>query len=138
MSRELRPCGTEAAYKRHQRRGEPVDDVCAVAERARALDRITRRRALEREQLHEVVRLSIVEAPAVEAEIDPLSKARENLRMVEAVMGTGNPTGFAALSKQHVELVALIARLEKASRPGVSALDDIARRRADRLAASQD
>ena len=37
----LAPCGTEAAYRRHRRHGEPVDDDCrragteAAAERAR-------------------------------------------------------------------------------------------------------
>ena len=25
------PCGTVAAYKRHKRRGEPVDDACRLA-----------------------------------------------------------------------------------------------------------
>ena len=25
------PCGTQAAYKRHQRNGEPIDDACREA-----------------------------------------------------------------------------------------------------------
>lgn len=29
--RALKPCGTVAAYKRHQRKGEPIDDACAAA-----------------------------------------------------------------------------------------------------------
>jgi hypothetical protein len=29
----LQPCGTMAAYKRHKKRGEPVDDACRVASR---------------------------------------------------------------------------------------------------------
>ena len=29
----LQPCGTLAAYKRHQRRGEPVDEACRLANR---------------------------------------------------------------------------------------------------------
>lgn len=28
---DLMPCGTEAASRRHQRHGEPVDEVCRVA-----------------------------------------------------------------------------------------------------------
>ena len=28
---ELRPCGTLAAYRRHLRRGEPVDESCRQA-----------------------------------------------------------------------------------------------------------
>lgn len=58
----LRPCGTEAARRRHRRRGEPVDDACReghaaemrahradrVDERARArADRAARWRALQ-------------------------------------------------------------------------------------------
>jgi len=34
----LAPCGTETAYKRHRRRGEPIDESCrrAAAQRARS------------------------------------------------------------------------------------------------------
>lgn len=31
MARELKPCGTRAAYERHRRRGEPIDDACHEA-----------------------------------------------------------------------------------------------------------
>jgi hypothetical protein len=33
MSRPLAPCGTRAAYDRHFRRGEPVDEACRLAAR---------------------------------------------------------------------------------------------------------
>ncbi|GAA3155448.1 WhiB family transcriptional regulator [Streptomyces rectiviolaceus] len=33
--RTLAPCGTPAAYDRHMRRGEPIDDACRVARRVR-------------------------------------------------------------------------------------------------------
>ncbi|WP_341719981.1 WhiB family transcriptional regulator [Micromonospora sp. FIMYZ51] len=33
---DLAPCGTNAAYRRHKRRGEPVDEACLVAERRKA------------------------------------------------------------------------------------------------------
>jgi len=36
MTRELKPCGTEAAYKRHIRHGETPDEACY---RAAARDR---------------------------------------------------------------------------------------------------
>ena len=39
--RELKPCGTWAAYRRHLRRCEPVDDACRKAASAY----VTRRRA---------------------------------------------------------------------------------------------
>lgn len=31
MARELKPCGTRAAYTRHYRNGEPIDDACREA-----------------------------------------------------------------------------------------------------------
>lgn len=40
--RELRPCGTPTAAKRHQARGEPVDEACREA--LRAYDRQRKRR----------------------------------------------------------------------------------------------
>ena len=33
MTRLLKPCGTVAAYARHVRRGEPIDDACRDAAR---------------------------------------------------------------------------------------------------------
>lgn len=30
--RDLAPCGTRSAARRHRRHGEPVDEACAVAE----------------------------------------------------------------------------------------------------------
>ena len=34
--RELAPCGTDAAYRRHRRRGEPACPACLQAERIRS------------------------------------------------------------------------------------------------------
>lgn len=34
VDRPLRPCGTEAAYRRHTKRGEPPCDACREAKRA--------------------------------------------------------------------------------------------------------
>lgn len=31
---DVRPCGTLAAYRRHQRRGEPIDDLCRMVKTA--------------------------------------------------------------------------------------------------------
>lgn len=35
MTRPLAPCGTDAAYQRHYRRGEPIDDACREAHNAK-------------------------------------------------------------------------------------------------------
>lgn len=38
----LKPCGTTAAYRRHYRRGEPIDESCRQAQAREAEDRRTR------------------------------------------------------------------------------------------------
>lgn len=43
---ELQPCGTPAAVRRHERRGEPVDDLCLEAERRRQADNRSRQRVV--------------------------------------------------------------------------------------------
>jgi hypothetical protein len=53
---ELRPCGTPAAYRRHLRRGEPVDESCRQAAARDWRDgaagrRVRRRRRLSRVHL---------------------------------------------------------------------------------------
>ena len=132
MPRVLQPCGTPAAYRRHRRRGEAVDDACARAARNQKNERVSSKR----DATAAVVQLAIAAAPPVSEDIDPLAEARESLRMVKAAMEAGAP-GTAALSKQHMELVSQIARLEAASKPRESKLDELARRRADRIANSQ-
>jgi hypothetical protein len=42
----LKPCGTPAAYWRHKRRREPVDDACKAAHARYCTARSRRRRAL--------------------------------------------------------------------------------------------
>jgi hypothetical protein len=39
MARQLKPCGTNAAWERHRYRGEPVDDACEQAHRDYDRDR---------------------------------------------------------------------------------------------------
>lgn len=132
MAKPLAPCGTFTAYKRHKRRGEPVDAACEAAMREQKNERT----AAARKAANEVVRLAVSEVgPPAEA-IDELEKLRWNLAVLEAAMRSGAASGMAALSKQHAELVATIHRLETREKPGVSVLDQLAQRRAERLAAS--
>ncbi|OZB87552.1 MAG: hypothetical protein B7X41_12710 [Microbacterium sp. 14-71-5] len=131
MARPLAPCGTPAAYRRHRRRGEPVDDACAAAAREQKNSRVRGKR----EKVAAVVAIAVTEAPADDAPIDELAEARDTLRMVTAAMKAGAP-GLASLAKQRMELVAQIRKLEGAARPKESKLDELARRRAERLAAS--
>ena len=132
MSRSLAECGSFSAYKRHKRNGEVVDDACAQAAR----DQKNARVVAKRDDAAQVVRLAIADAPPAADSTDQLEKARWNLRILEATMEAGVPSGMASLSKQHADLVALIVRLEGQVKPEVSALDQLAQRRAERLAAA--
>lgn len=80
------------------------------------------------------MRLAIVAAPTITEPIDPLAEARESMAMVKAALEAGAP-GAASLSKQHMDLVQLIGRLERAERPQGGKLDELSRRREARLAA---
>lgn len=132
MARSPAPCGTFTAYKRHKRLGEPVDGACAQAAR----DQVNDRNASKRDEASQVIRLAIVESEPVPENVNVLEKLRWNLQILEATMVAGVPGGMAALSKQHTELVSIIDRLEKEQNPAVSTLDQIAQRRADRIANS--
>lgn len=128
--RDPAPCGSFTAYKRHKRKGEPVDEACAQAARDQKNERVE----AKRESTAEVLRLAIADAPPEPEGIDELAEARLNLSIVRAAMQAGVPTGLAALSKQYADLVSLVKRLETQSNPEVSALDQLAQRRAERLA----
>lgn len=124
----LAECGTFTAYKRHVRRGERVDDLCAQAARDQKNDRVEAARA----RSAEVVSLAIVAEPVVES-VSELDEALENLRIVKAVMKDAPASAIAGLSKRREELVARVAKMQAASKPEVSALDQLAARRAERL-----
>lgn len=105
MARELQPCGTSAAYRRHLRRGEPACVDCKSAVAKKKMDGLDGDR--------EDRKLSVLTvAPPVDTEtVDPLDDAQENLRMVRAAMGEAVPREVAALSKRRQELVELIVGL---------------------------
>ena len=132
MTRNLRPCGTTAAYRRHLRNGEQPCEACRSANAAARRDQ----KLESRSEAAEVVQLAIVAAPPAPDATDELERLRWNLRILEATMEAGVPTGMAALSKQHADLVARIVKLESAAAPKESKLDELARRRAERLAGS--
>lgn len=127
MGRPPAPCGTFTAYKRHKRNGESVDEACAQAARDQT-------RAVADARVS-VAKLKLAEKP-VEQQIDELEKLKWNLRVLEAAMEAGMPSGLAAASKQHMDLVAKIKKLEAANDPKGGVLDDIARRRQERLSGS--
>lgn len=79
--RELAPCGTESAYQRHHRRGEPVDDACrgahndaAVAYRGR--DRESKRDWVEKESVRRLIAQHRTEYQLLKAQVRAEEAAR--------------------------------------------------------------
>lgn len=143
MHKELAECGTSAAYRRHRRAGEDCA-VCREAEAVRGREKRQRRReASDRELLsgasvvvEQKMRAGtepvMLEVPTGE---DPLVSARWRLAKVRASMELSTPRDMAALAKREEEIVELIASLAAADSPKkVSALDQLAEKRAQRLA----
>lgn len=128
MVRELKPCGTPAAYRRHLRSGE---EACAECKAAVAADKNAK---LDGDR--DVRKLSTL-LPDVDAsasgrdEYDPLEDAKENLRIVKAALQDAVPREVSALSKRRQELVLLIAELGGAGKE-VSIADQLAEKREQR------
>ena len=131
MARELSPCGTPAAYRRHKRRGEPVDDACAQAGRDQKNARVEAGREMSGAAFAEAYSAS---APIVD-DVDPLSEALDNLRIIREALKSGPPHNtIASLSKRRDELVDRIQAI-KAAQPEVSVLDELTRKREARRSA---
>ena len=131
----LKPCGTVAAARRHQRAGEPLDEACQQAIR----DEKNERKDAQRAESAGRVREAVASAPALE-DVDPLTEALDNLRIVRAVLrDEGTPANtVAALSKRRDELVDRVSRLRAESAPvEVSVIDELTSRRRERRSAAQ-
>lgn len=110
MARPPAPCGTFTAYKRHRRKGEPVDEMCQAAakvESKKQVDGMNFRPPSE-------------EALAAAASVPP-SRSREealrrNLLLIERAMeivAEDEPSKLAPLSKRHSDLLAELEGLSK-------------------------
>jgi len=138
MVAELKPCGTVAAYRRHLRNKETACAACLRAVADEKQVKSDRRRA---DQALEV-RAALAAVPAFEkfsvpgVGISELDEAYDTLNWIKAQMDSGVAQGAAALAKQRIDLVSHIRRLESAASPKESALDEIARKRAERLSAA--
>lgn len=135
MARELKPCGTVAAARRHRRRGEPLCDACRQAERDQKNNRVR----VKMEASAEAVKKAVAQEPEVE-EVDALAEALDSLRIIRAVLRDGETpaNAVAGLTRRRDELVDRIEQLRQAQVEvkAVSAVDEITSRRR-RRAASQ-
>lgn len=126
MPQELKPCGTPAAARRHRRKGEPLCEVCEQAVR----DEKNARKQAERELSAEAVGKAVSAAPGVD-DVDPLEEAMDNLRIVRAVLRSGDvpASAVANLTKRRDELVDRIRALKNEQPSEVSVIDELTSRR---------
>lgn len=143
MARELKPCGTWAAYKRHLRAGETPCEPCRQAARDQKNDRNEARRRARQAVGFEPDR----ERPAVghlrpvgddelaDLTLEPLQVALQDLRQIEAYMTSDDPlipTQFTNLSRRREELIDRVRSLRPDNEEGSDVLDELAKRRQSR------
>lgn len=147
MARELAPCGTPAAARRHVRRGESCVE-CEASEAARKREARAERRAAADAEITGQPEFVVVEQKLRAGEEprllqvptgeDPVESARWRLAKVRGAMAASTPRDMAGLAKREEEIVALLGKLtgsavgERSEKR--SALDELADRRAKRIA----
>ena len=99
MARDLKPCGTTAAARRHRRRGEEVCDSCRAAEKASRDDQARAARAKSRAESLPDLLSQTVELRFMYAKIKGALEAAE-------------PKEVATLVKQGDVILERIAQLE--------------------------
>jgi hypothetical protein len=142
MARPPAPCGTLSAYKRHKRKGEPVDQACMAAMRADSASRAAR--VDDDAQSAPIVALpgGSVEMPeAPHGDVDARAELLANMALVKKAMeaiAEADPLKIVTLSKRHSELVDELVKVSGTAPPGGAAeeadpfafLGDAARRSA--------
>ena len=131
MAQELKPCGTTAAARRHRRAGESLCEACEQAVR----DEKNARKQAEREASAEAVAAAVGSADPFD-DVDPLEEAMDNLRIVRAVLRSGDvpANAVATLTKRRDELVDRIRGLKNEQPSEVSVIDELTKRRRERVA----
>lgn len=113
----LAPCGTAAAYRRHKRKGEPVDEACRVA--AREAEAARRREASGNGEGNGAVLQLRPGATAAGASTESRQLARgrlvAQLERLEKAMDKvieSEPMQIVTLSKRHSEVLAELLALD--------------------------
>lgn len=102
MPRPPAPCGTFAAYRRHKRKGEPVDDACQQACNDEQAERRAKKRDASRVQVDAA-------APA-----EVLDELRAMYRVLKQHMLEAPPQSIAAIVRQADATLTRIKELEGA------------------------
>lgn len=111
MARPPAPCGTFSAYKRHKRKGEPVDEMCQAAAK------IESKKQVDAMNFRPPSEEALAAAAAVPRERTREESLRRNLLLVERAMeivAADEPAKLSPLSKRHSEL---LSELEGLSEP---------------------
>lgn len=128
MARPKAPCGTDAAYRRHLRNEEPVDDACREAHAA-----------AQRSARRSPAASSALEAPpdlTDEVDGDDMVLLVDTLRKAFVTIAAADPTKLAPIAREFRSAV-------EASRPAVDApkelslAEQLAEARAARAARTQ-
>lgn len=133
MARELQPCGTWAAAKRHRRNKEPVCEACRRAE----ADYQASRKAARESDL--VEKIAVTEA--LEPKSGVLDPRRELLAMYDELgkqLQVAPPNAAAGIVKQRVAILEMLTKsngnTQVSSADG--GVDELARRRKARRSAT--
>ena len=126
MARELQPCGTVAAARRHQRAGEALCEACAQAVRDEKNGRVSERRAGDVEAAREAM-------PPPSADVDRDEVLHEVLRTLRGQLAEAPPQSVASIAKQIRDtLDAMGAQGESVAMPQ-GGLSDIAKAYQEKL-----
>lgn len=119
MARPPAPCGTFSAYKRHKRKGEPVDADCRRAMQAEVAKRSAK--ATDSEQSATVTLLPAALELDEQLRLDARKELMENMQLVKAAMqkvSESDPLKIVTLSKRHSELLNELRSLSSTSVSG--------------------
>ena len=129
MTSGLRPCGTIAAARRHQRNPErfgPLCEACAQAIRDEKNGRVDARRAEDAVAAREAM-------PPPSAEVSRDAVLHEVLRTLRGQLAEAPPQSVASIAKQIRDTLDAMGDVAGESVSG-GGVDDIAARRAERAA----
>ena len=134
VDRELKPCGTPAAARRHRRRKEQVCEECLAAERA---DKAASR-AMKRQRARDAAAAKAEELPE---KLDQRAELRFMYARIKRALHLAEPKEVATLVKQGEIILERIARLDGAPAPDTAdstveadELDRLRQERQDRRA----
>ena len=129
MLGELMPCGTYAAARRHQRRGEPVCEACKEAVRAHNAKQRARRREAAVRRVHE----QQDQKPAG-GQLDAEAELRAQYDLLGRHLLEAPPQSVAAISRERRAILEALTSMGQATakvpaRGDRGVFDELAQRR---------